>query len=102
MRCVKIQNVRSVSVELLFENGDLITADLVAGTDGMNSCVRDYIVPERMPKFTSQVSVIGFAKKSSSNGLEEIDSTEMTLEPKVRLRLYLLMGQVTTSCSSRL
>ena len=67
------------SVTVVFENGELVTMDLVVGTDSMNSCVREYVAPGKVPKFTGQVAVIGFAKKSSLKGMEEVDSTKMIL-----------------------
>ena len=45
----------------------------------MNSCVREYVAPGKVPKFTGQVALIGFAKKSSLKGMEEVDSTKMIL-----------------------
>ena len=77
MRAAKVSNETKDSVSLVFQDGTSVTADLVVGTDGMNSPVREYVAPGEVPKFTGQVAVIGFAKKTSLRGNEEIDSTKM-------------------------
>lgn len=79
MRAVKVSNETDDSVSLVFENGEPVRADLVIGADGMNSCIREYISPGQTPKYTGQTVVIGFAKKSSIRGNEEVDSTKMIL-----------------------
>jgi 2-polyprenyl-6-methoxyphenol hydroxylase-like FAD-dependent oxidoreductase len=54
-------------------------ADLVVGTDGMHSPVREHVAPGEVRKFTGQVAVVGFTKKTSVRENEEIVSTKMIL-----------------------
>jgi 2-polyprenyl-6-methoxyphenol hydroxylase-like FAD-dependent oxidoreductase len=79
MRCIKVHNETNDSVTVKFANGELITADLVIGTDGMNSQVREYIAPNVDPAFTGQAAVIAFAEKSELRDLEKIHDTKMIL-----------------------
>jgi 2-polyprenyl-6-methoxyphenol hydroxylase-like FAD-dependent oxidoreductase len=79
MRCIKVSTETDGSASLVFENGESVRADLVVGTDGMNSPVREYIAPGEIPRFTGQVAVIGFAEKSSVRSAKEVDTTTMIL-----------------------
>ena len=79
MRCIRVQNESIESVSISFENGKQISADLVVGTDGTNSCVRDYVDPRKAPKFTGQIAIIAFAKTASLRPIEEIRDARMFL-----------------------
>ena len=79
VRCVRVSNEDSDSASLVFQDGTSVRADLVIGADGMNSSIREYVAPGTVPRFTGQAAVIGFAKKASVRGNEEIDSTKMIL-----------------------
>jgi 2-polyprenyl-6-methoxyphenol hydroxylase-like FAD-dependent oxidoreductase len=56
MRFVKVVNETNDSASLVFENGESVEADLVIGTDGMNSCMREYVAPVKSPSITAKPS----------------------------------------------
>ena len=52
------------SVTAIFKNGEARTADLLIGTDGLNSAVRDYLAPNIHPRFAGYVAYRGLIPES--------------------------------------
>jgi 2-polyprenyl-6-methoxyphenol hydroxylase-like FAD-dependent oxidoreductase len=58
-RFVRFEEVDRTSVRGFFEDGSVITSDVIVGADGIHSRVRDYCFPDAIPVDTGDVCVYG-------------------------------------------
>ncbi|KAJ9633585.1 hypothetical protein H2204_006791 [Knufia peltigerae] len=64
MKLVKVtERSRDKGVELLFGNGQTESADMVVGTDGLHSAVRQYVQPGADSIYAHMLGVTGFLSK---------------------------------------
>jgi 2-polyprenyl-6-methoxyphenol hydroxylase-like FAD-dependent oxidoreductase len=83
MRCVSvIESVAGGSVVLEFANGEEVEGDLVIGSDGIHSALRQYIDPQNSePTFSGQLAVCGFAPRDMVTA-SDVEKVEMILGSK--------------------
>lgn len=79
-RCISVENETADSSTVVFENDDSVTADLVIGTDGMNSRIREHICPDQLPMYSGQVAVIAFAEKTSIPDPDVMQTAAMIID----------------------
>jgi 2-polyprenyl-6-methoxyphenol hydroxylase-like FAD-dependent oxidoreductase len=59
IRCLRIDSETSSHVTATFENGEKVQADLIVGSDGVNSKIRPHIHPDITSEYTGGMFVTG-------------------------------------------
>jgi len=82
-------------IELIFENGNTISSEVVIGADGSRSAVRGSIIDTTAPIFTGQVAFRGLVEAEKVKKFMTVANSTVTMGPDhIFTRYYLRHGKI--------
>ena len=70
-KCVHVSGESSSSATVLFEDGNVVEANFIVGTDGIHSRIRGFVAPDTEPHFSGLMGVMGTVAKSQLKSLQD-------------------------------